>query len=89
MMIYVFSGIIIVAIVCILYLLFDIQMMLCTILSKTERTYDIVNRWAIHYVVEEWDKGNNRPFDFIFPNDRVEIEEKTKQEKCHVDNEKK
>lgn len=87
-MIYIMFGIIIIAIICILYLLFDIQMMLCSIFARTERTYDIVNKWAIYYVCEEWDKGNTKPIDFIFPNDREDIEEKMKQEECHIDNEK-
>lgn len=87
-MIYIMFGIIIIAIICILYLLFDIQMMLCSIFARTERTYDIVNKWAIYYVCEEHSKGNNNPFDFIFPNDREEIEEQMKQEECHIDNEK-
>lgn len=87
-MIYIMFGIIIIAIICILYLLFDIQMMLCSIFARTERTYDIVNKWAIYYVCEEHSKGNNNPFDFIFPNDREEIEEQMRQEECHIDNEK-
>ena len=37
---------------------------------------------------EEHGKVNNNPFDFIFPNDREDIEEKIKQEECHIDNEK-
>jgi hypothetical protein len=57
-------------------------------MTIVDRTYDIVNKWAIYYVCEEWDKGNNKPIDFIFPNDREDIEEKIKQEECHIDNEK-
>lgn len=87
-MIYVFFGIIIIAIAFILFLLFDIQMTLCSISVKTERTYDIVSKWAIYYVCEEHGKGNNKPFDFIFPDDRKMVEEKMKQEECHIDNEK-
>lgn len=87
-MIYIMFGIIIIAIICILYLLFDIQMELCSIFARTERTYDIVNKWAIYYVCEEWNKGNTKPIDFIFPNDREEIEEQMRQEECHIDNEK-
>ncbi len=87
-MIYVFFGIIIVAIAFILFLLFDIQMTLCSISVRTERTYDIVSKWAIYYVCEESCKGNNKPFDYIFPDDRKTIEEQMRQEKCHIDNEK-
>lgn len=87
-MIYIMCGIIIIAIACVLFLLFDIQMKLIGIEVRTTITKDIVTNWAIHYVIEEWNKGNNAPFDFIFPNDREIIEEKIKQDKCHIDNEK-
>ena len=87
-MIYIMCGIIIIAIACFLFLSFNIQMKLIEIEVRTTITKDIVTKWAIHYVVEEWNKGNNAPFDFIFPNDREMMEEKMRQEKCHIDNEK-
>lgn len=88
-MIYIMCGITIIAIImCVLYLLFDIQMKLIEIEVKTTTTRDIVTKWAIYYVTEEWHKGNNVPFDFIFPNDRKIVEEQMRQEKCHIDNEK-
>lgn len=87
-MLYIFLGCILLVVVWILFILWDIQMDLCTISVHTERTYDILSKWAIYYVCEEHGKGNNNPFDFIFPNDREEIERKIKQDKCHIDNEK-
>lgn len=87
-MIYAMLGIIIITIACVLFLLFDIQMKLIDIEVRTTITKDIVSNWAIYYVVEEWNKGNNDPFDFIFPNDREMMEEKMRQEECHIDNEK-
>lgn len=87
-MIYVLlSAMIIINTVTLIYV-WDIVMDLCHIIARTDRTYDIVNKSAIYYVCEEWDKGNNKPIDFIFPNDREDIEEKMKQEECHIDNEK-
>lgn len=87
-MIYAMLGIIIIAIACVSFLLFDIQMKLIDIEVRTTITKDIVSNWAIYYVCEEWNKGNNAPFDFIFPNDREKMEEKMRQEECHIDNEK-
>ena len=80
--------IVIILLIGLMYFTYSIMMDLCHIMAHTERTYDIVNKWAIYYVCEEWDKGNNKPIDFIFPNDREDIEEKIKQEECHIDNEK-
>ena len=87
-MIYGLLGIVLIVCICIVFLLYDIQMKLIEIEVRTTITKDIVTNWAIHYVVEEWNKGNNTPFDFIFPNDREIIEEKMRQDKCHIDNEK-
>ena len=87
-MIYGLLGIVLIVCICIVFLLYDIQMKLIEIEVRTTITKDIVTNWAIHYVVEEWNKGNNAPFDFIFPNDREIIEEKMRQDKCHIDNEK-
>ena len=53
----------------------DIQMDLCSIMAHTERTYDILLKWATYYVVSEYQKGNNEPFDEIFPNNREKIEQ--------------
>ena len=87
-MIYVLLIVIISINIVTLVYVWDIVMDLCSIFSRVDRTYDIVNKWAIYYVCEEHGKGNNNPFDFIFPDDREEIEEKIKQDKCHIDNEK-
>lgn len=81
------SVIIIINIVMLAYI-FHIVMKLCEIFVRTDRTYDIVNKWAIYYVCKESCNGNNAPFDFIFPNDREIIEEEMKQDKCHIDNKK-
>lgn len=81
-------GAVLIVCIYIVFLLYDIQMKLIEIEVRTTITRDIVTRWAIHYVVEEWNKGNNAPFDFIFPNDRKIMEEQMKQEECHIDNEK-
>ena len=84
-MIYVLlSAMIIINTVTLIYV-WDIVMDLCHIMTHTERTYDILSKWAIYYVCKEWDKGNTKPIDFIFPDDREDIEEKIKQEKCHID----
>ena len=80
--------IIIVLLIGLMYFTYSMMMDLCHIMTIVDRTYDIVNKWAIYYVCEEHGKGNNNPFDFIFPNDREDIEEKIKQEECHIDNEK-
>ena len=87
-MIYGLLGIVLIVCICIVFLLYDIQMKLIEINVRTSTTKDIVTNWAIHYVVEEWGKGNNAPFDCIFPNDREIIEEQMRQEECHIDNKK-
>lgn len=90
-MIYVFFALIIIMMLLIglhIFMTYSMMMDFCSLMAKVERTYDIVNKWAIYYVCEEWDKGNNKPFDFIFPNDREIIEEKMKQDECHIDSEK-
>lgn len=87
-MIYVLLSVMIIINTVTLIYVWDIVMDLCHIMARVDRTYDIVNKWAIYYVCEEWDKGNTKPIDFIFPNDREDIEEKIKQEECHIDNEK-
>ena len=74
-MLYIFLGCILFAVVWILGILWDIQMDLCSIMAHTERTYDILLKWATYYVVLEYQKGNNEPFDYIFPNDREKIEQ--------------
>ena len=87
-MIYGLVGIVLImlaACVFISFSLYDIQMKLIEIKVRTTTTNDIVTKWAICYVIEEWNKGNNAPFDFIFPNDREIIEEQKRQEKCHID----
>ena len=68
-MIYGLLGIVLIVCIYIVFLLYDIQMELIEIKVRTSITKDIVTRWAINYVVEERDKGNNAPFDFIFPNE--------------------
>ena len=73
-MVYILLGIIFIILICVLFLLYDIQMKLIDIDVKTTTTRNIVTNWAIYYVCEECYKGNNSPFDFIFPNDREEIE---------------
>ena len=80
--------IVIILLIGLMYFTYSMMMDLCHIMTIVERIYDIVNKWAIYYVCEEWDKGNTKPIDFIFPNDREDIEEKIKQEECHIDNEK-
>lgn len=86
--IYILGCILFVIVVFILCMLWNIQMDLCHIMAHTERTYDILLKWATYYVVSEYQKGNNEPFDYIFPNDREKIEEQIKQDKCHIDNKK-
>lgn len=73
--IYIVCGCILFAVVLILGMLWDIQMDLCHIIAHTERTYDILLKWATYYVVSEYQKGNNEPFDEIFPNNRKKIEQ--------------
>ena len=73
--IYIVCGCILFAVVLILGMLWDIQMDLCSIMAHTERTYDILLKWASYYVVSEYQKGNNEPFDEIFPNNREKIEQ--------------
>lgn len=73
--VYTFLGCILFVVVFILHILLDIQMDLCSIMVHTERTYDVLLKWAIYYVCKEHQKGNNEPFDYIFPNDREEIEQ--------------
>lgn len=87
-MIYGLLGIVLIICICIVFLLYDIQMKLIEIKVKTSITKDIVTNCAIYYVCEEWNKGNNAPFDFIFPHDREIIEEQMRQEECHIDNKK-
>ena len=87
-MIYVLLGIVLIVCICIFFLLYDVQMKLIEINVKTTTTRNIVTNWAIYYVLEEYHKGNNEPFDLIFPNDREEMEKLMRQEECHVDNEK-
>lgn len=87
-MIYILLSVMIIINTVTLIYVWDVVMDLCSIMVRVDRTYDIVNKWAIYYVCEEHGKGNNNPFDFIFPNDREEIEEQMKQDKCHIDNEK-
>jgi len=84
-MIYGLLGIMLIVFICIVFLLCDIHMKLIEIEVKTSRTKDIVTKWATHYVIEEWNKGNNAPFDFIFPNNREIIEERMRQEERHID----
>ena len=86
--IYILLVIIFIILICALFLLFDIQMKLIDIDVRTTTTRNIVTNWAIYYVVEEYHKGNNVPFDIIFPNDREEMEKLMRQEECHIDNEK-
>lgn len=73
--IYILGCILFVIVVFILVTLWDIQMDLCSIMAHTERTYDILLKWATYYVVLEYQKGNNEPFDEIFPNNREKIEQ--------------
>lgn len=73
-MIYILFGVILIILICVLFLLYEIQMKLIDIDVKTDTTRNIVTNWAIYYVVEEYHKGNNEPFDIIFPNDREEME---------------
>ena len=87
-MIYVLLGIVLIVCIYIVFLLYDIQMELIEIKVRINRTNDIVTNCAIYYVCEEWNKGNNAPFDFIFPHDREIIEEQMRQEECHIDNKK-
>ena len=71
-MIYVLLGVIFIILICVLFLLYEIQMKLIDIDVKTTTTRNIVTNWAIYYVCKESCNGNNAPFDFIFPNDREE-----------------
>lgn len=87
-MIYVLLGIVLIVCICIVFLLYDIQMKLIETNVKTTTTRNIVTNCAIYYVLEEYHKGNNAPFDLIFPNDREIMEEQMRQEECHVDNKK-
>ena len=73
--VYIFLGCILLVVAFILGIVWDIQMDLYTIMAHTERTYDILLKWATYYVVLEYKKGNNEPFDYIFPNDREKIEQ--------------
>lgn len=87
-MIYVLLGIVLIVCICIVFLLYKIQMKLIEINVRTTTTRNIVTNWAIYYVLEEYHKGNNAPFDLIFPNDREMMEKQMKQEECHIDNKK-
>lgn len=73
--VYILGCILFIIVVFILVTLWDIQMDLCSIMAHTERTYDILLKWATYYVVSEYQKGNNEPFDEIFPNNREKIEQ--------------
>lgn len=73
--VYTFLGCILFVVVFILVILWNIQMDLCSIMAHTERIYDILLKWATYYVVLEYKKGNNEPFDYIFPNDREKMEQ--------------
>lgn len=73
-MIYILFGVIFIILICVLFLLYEIQMKLIDIDVRTTTTRNIVVNWAVYYVVEEYHKGNNEPFDLIFPNDREEME---------------
>lgn len=86
--VYTFLGCILFVVALILGILCDIWTDLCSIIAHTARTYDILSKWAIYYTLLEYKKGNSEPFDYIFPNDRKEMEEQTKQEECHIDNKK-
>ena len=74
-MIYVLLGIVLIVCICIVFLLYDVQMKLIEINVKTITTRNIVTNWAIYYVLEEYHKGNNAPFVLIFPNVREIMEE--------------
>ena len=66
-MIYILIGVIFIVLVYVLFLLFDID-------ARTKTTRNIVLNWATYYVVEEYNKGNNKPLDLIFPNEREKME---------------
>ena len=66
-MVYILIGIIFIVLVYILFLLFDID-------YRTKTTRSIVLNWATYYVVEEYNKGNNKPLYLIFPDDREKME---------------
>ena len=66
-MIYILIGVLFIVLVYVLFLLFDID-------ARTKTTRSIVLNWATYYVVEEYNKGNNKPLDLIFPNEREEME---------------
>lgn len=87
-MIYGLLGIVLIILICVLFLSYEIQMKLIDIDVRTITIRNIVTNWAIYYVFEEYHKGNNAPFDSIFPNDREIIEEQMRQEECHIDNKK-
>ena len=73
-MIYILIGVIFIILICVLFLLYDIQMKLIDIDVRTTTTRNIVLNWATYYVIEEYNKGNNKPLDLIFPNEREEME---------------
>lgn len=66
-MIYILIGVIFIVLVYVLFLLFDID-------ARTKTTRSIVLNWATYYVVEEYNKGNNKPLDLIFPDEKEEME---------------
>ena len=66
--------VLLIILICVLFLLFEIRMKLIDIDVRTITIRNIVTNWAIYYVIEEYHKGNNEPFDLIVPNDREEIE---------------
>ena len=80
MIVYMLLGIILIICLLILIYVIHISMDLCSIMAHTERTYDIITRWAIFNVIEEHHKGNNSLWDFIFPDDREKIEKKMNNE---------
>ena len=49
--------------------------------EKEQKEYDVIDDYI-------YNRGNNAPFDFIFPHDREIIEEQMRQEECHIDNKK-
>ena len=69
-----------------IYMTYSMMIDFCRIMARVDRVYDIVNRWAIYYVTEQYTDGNNAPFDSIFPHYREEMENEMKQKECHIDN---
>ena len=68
----------------IIAILWNIEGTLCTINVQTDMAYDIINRWAIYYCVEERHKGNEGPYKFIlreYEEIKEEIEKMKNEEK--------